>query len=282
MAEQSVVMLSSAAAAMVRKVLAENQLPRNGLLRVKCVGEDGVFTYELNFTGAPESDDVVCRSQGVRICFDRTMAPLLQGTTIDFHDGGGGARGFTFMNPNASEGTQASDPARVALSLEKLAQLSPEPPWWRRQLASLMGKRSDRELRVQRLTRHLLLGDSRAAVVISLKPLLVAAYSEDIDCVALLRFPDSFADRDHLAKGSRLLTVNVYSRTAAHDLAPGPGATGDWGDFMPVIAEFLSDDVARIEARKREIPEAEWRRATELAELALHDDRIGIRPGSPL
>ena len=42
------------------------------------------------------------------------------------------------------------------------------------------------------LKEQLLHGDSRAAVVVSVDPLLlVAAYTDELDCVALLRFPDS-------------------------------------------------------------------------------------------
>lgn len=36
-------------------------------------------------------------------------------------------------------------------------------------------------------------GDSRAAVVVSVSPLLVACYCDDLDGVCLLRFPDSLA-----------------------------------------------------------------------------------------
>lgn len=266
---------------MVRTVIAEHRLPRNSMLRVQCVQEAGIFVYSAGFASQPERGDIVCRSRGIAICMPRQMAPLLQGTTIDFQDAGG-VRGFTFENPNESGGVQASDPVRVSLSLTKLAKLCPEHFSWRARIRRLFGGKSDHEVALQRLSRHLIQCDSRAAVVVSAKPLLVAAYSDDLDCVSLVRFPDEFVEHYFLGVGSKLLTVNESLANVAADLKLGPGATGMCGDFISVIAEFLSDDIDRIEARKRQIADAEWRRTFELGKAALNDRSIGIRPGRPL
>src|SRR5262249_51250149 len=60
-------------------------------------------------------------------------------------------------------------------------------------------------------------GDSRAAIVVCTAPLLVAAYSDELDCIAMLRFPNTFAEEYKLWVGSRLLTVNTYGRGQKYD-----------------------------------------------------------------
>jgi hypothetical protein len=126
-------------------------------------------------------------------------------------------------------------------------------------------------------------GDSRAAVVISLRPLLVAAYTDELDCVVPLEFPEEFVDQYGLRDGSRLLTVNTYRQLADDDpdLIPGPDCGLAWTGFQPLIAEFLSDDRERIERRKAEIAEAEWRRASAMGKAYL-ESRPGVwRDGRP-
>jgi len=120
---------------------------------------------------------------------------------------------------------------------------------------------------------HLGLGDTCSAVVACLDPLLVAAYSFDLDCVVMLSFPNFLIDEYRLSVGSRLLTVNTY--TTAHgyasDLTPGSDATGLFTGFFPIIAEFVSDDLPAIEARKIEIEEEDWRYVQALAAAYLDE-----------
>jgi hypothetical protein len=127
-----------------------------------------------------------------------------------------------------------------------------------------------------KLDEHLQIGDSRAAVVVSRTPLLVAAYTDELDCVALLGFPAQFLDRFGLNVGTRLLTVNTYwaMPQVAADLSAGPAELGRFQNFYPLIAEFLSDDSARIARRKAEIGEPEWERC-----LALGREYLTRRPG---
>ena len=133
------------------------------------------------------------------------------------------------------------------------------------------------------LKQHLASGDSRAAVVVSTAPLLVAAYSDDLDCVAMLRFPRDFARRHQLSVGSKLLSINTYYRgfTRQADLTFGPNQTADWTGLFPVIAEFLSDDDRRIEDHKQEIDETEWQRCRELGEAYLFERPRVARNGRP-
>src|SRR5262245_54646721 len=89
----------------------------------------------------------------------------------------------------------ASNPGRVRTSRAKLKSLAPHffasparPRSWISWLFGLMLTRR------AALKMHLRYGDSRAAVVVSAKPLVIAAYSDDFDGVLLLQFPQPLVD----------------------------------------------------------------------------------------
>src|SRR5688572_27161776 len=111
------------------------------------------------------------------------------------------------MSKYHDDRTYASDPGRLTLSRRRFRRLEPAARglrgWlWRR----LWGGAVLEEM----LNEHLLLGDSRAACVISMDPLLVVAYTDELDCVAMLSFPSWLIEEHRLRLGSRLLTVNTY------------------------------------------------------------------------
>lgn len=176
--------------------------------------------------------------------------------------------------------TRASDPGRVRLSHAKLKLLRPDLfgfRAWLRRLTSGFSQLTYIEEQLQH-------GDSRAAVVVDADPLLVAAYTDELDCIAMLRFPAEVRAAYGLAVGSRLLTVNTYGRESAYgkDLIPGPNRFDRWACFHPIIAEFVSDDLSRIEARKAQIPEAEWERAAGLGAEYLRAKPGVARDGRPV
>lgn len=176
--------------------------------------------------------------------------------------------------------TAASDPGGVSPSDAKLRRLRPDlyRPWHR--LRAAVGL--DFPWLVF-LREHLQNGDSRAAVVVSLRPLLVAAYTDELDCIVPLEFPEAFAKEYGLRDGSRLLTINTYKNREEmdEDLIPGPDGASVWSGFQPIIAEFVSDDLDRIERRKAEISEDEWRRAYAMGKAYLKR-RPGVwRDGRP-
>ena len=117
---------------------------------------------------------------------------------------------------------------------------------------------------MQRIAEHLEHGDSRAAIVVSTDPaLLIAAYTDELDCVAMLRLPkEPLVSKYSLLRGSRLLTVNTYKHNQRldSDLIPGPLAIPRWSGFDPIIADFVTDDMERVEARKAQITSIEWER----------------------
>jgi len=184
--------------------------------------------------------------------------------------------------------TQASHPGAVVLSLEKAARLCPE-------LLATPGSEEERGFRkwagespewwLGLLKAYLLQGDSRAAMVVSTRPLLVAAYTDELDCVVLLRFPQSFVRQYELKKGSRLLTVNTYrwrkDNPVPRDLKEGPRARRIYGNFQPLIADFLSDNKGPIEQRKAHIDQNEWDRCQQLGHEYIKSSKRPRR-GHPL
>src|SRR5262249_15214702 len=144
--------------------------------------------------------------------------------------------------------TAASDPGRIRLSRERFRRLEPLSA----RLPSEFARRfASREQFEEMLDEHLQVGDSRAACVMSVEPLAVAAYTDELDCVVLLRFPAWLVEEHALETGDRLLTVNTSSRgqRVVPDLVPGPRRFRRYVNFYPVIAEFFSDDLRRIAER---------------------------------
>ena len=117
------------------------------------------------------------------------------------------------MSKYHNDRTAASDPVAIRLANSKLRMLQPELFGWRSLFTTMrLGKRPLGAREIKRLlAEHLIFGDSRAAIVMRpALPLLAAAYSDELDAVILLEFPDFLAEHYSLRLGSRLLTVNTY------------------------------------------------------------------------
>ncbi len=158
----------------------------------------------------------------------------------------------------------ASNPLAVTLSHERLRKMCPEmygPRAWLT-LRSCGGLYIPPRMLRWQVGLRLLAGDSRSALVAALDPLLVAAYTDELDCVALLEFPREMAQQYGLKRGQKLISINTYAygKVVASDLVEGPRTTGSFVDFCPLIADFLTDDRELLQARKREIEEEEWQR----------------------
>lgn len=107
------------------------------------------------------------------------------------------------------------------------------------------------DMRVTDVTRALCYGDTQPAVVVSVEPLLIAAYSDEMDAVAMLLFPSDFAERYGLRPGSRLTTSNIYFRgtKCAADLFPGANFSHQFSDFMPIVQLFLGKKDEKIKKK---------------------------------
>lgn len=103
------------------------------------------------------------------------------------------------------------------------------------------------DMQVTDVTRALCYGDTQPAVVVSVEPLLIAAYSDEMDAVAMLLFPSDFAERYELRPGSRLTTSNIYFGGDEVRRRPLPGSK-----FLSPILGFYADRPAVLgkEGRK--------------------------------
>lgn len=178
------------------------------------------------------------------------------------------------IDPPLEARTVASNPGRLAVDATMLGILEPGLAA-KGFLASLLLGQKQRELRsfwMAKITRQLLSGDARAAVVVHDDPIVVAAYTDELDCVVLLVFdPSSIPRLVNVRMGARLLTVNNYGDEGAPaaDLSPGPRATGRYTNYLPIIADFICRDGAGLAARKKAISTDEWSRCKDLGHAAI-------------
>lgn len=197
------------------------------------------------------------------------FAEHLADRTLDFDQANN-----AFVFADGGFGSLASDPGNCTLSKSKLAKLNLDL-----QPSGSPIVHGPYEELVVGLQR----GDSRAALVAQLSPLIVAAYSDELDAVALLRFPDWLVDEHQLQVGSRLLSINLYvnGNDVVSDLQAGPFYKEQFVNFVPRIAEFLSDDVDEIQRHHEVITESEWNRTKKFADAAMARPNVAARDGIP-
>ena len=101
-ARPSPIQLTDRAAAEVRRIVANKQIPADYGLRVGVKGGGcSGMSYILGFDRKREHD-LEFSERGLAVFMDRRHGLYLMGTTIDYHDGLD-ARGFVFDNPNATQ-----------------------------------------------------------------------------------------------------------------------------------------------------------------------------------
>ena len=177
-------------------------------------------------------------------------------------------------------GATASDPGGLRVSMKKLELLHPE--------LFIDSAPINVIQPIASAAYHLLFADANPGIVASIRPeLIVSAYSGDIDCVVLLRFPSQAADQliaEHgLKPGQRLISLNSYrdDPNIAPDLVPGPRYS-NWTNYNPWIAEFLADDRERIADLHEQINEGFWQRCREMTVAAVKKRPLRPRDGRPL
>ena len=92
--------LTSLAAAKVRSILAERNLPNHGLRVFVSGGGCSGMQYGMAIEGQPREFDAVVETDGVKLYVDPTSMNFLLGATIDYVDNLMGG-GFRVDNPNA-------------------------------------------------------------------------------------------------------------------------------------------------------------------------------------
>ncbi len=173
----------------------------------------------------------------------------------------------------------ASDPLSLRLSHKKLRSLNPGLYGARSLLRRLTTGYTLKDV----IAEHVFRGDSQPAVVVSTQPLLVTAYTDELDCVVLLKFNEQLTFEYELRVRSRLITINTYFPKPPYqkDLIIGKNQLNRWFGVYPIIADFVSDDNDRIEARKSAIKEREWEFTYDLGEAYMSEHPNVFRDGRP-
>ena len=96
------VTLSPSAAARVAAIAAKQAKPAILRLAVEGGGCSG-FQYRFGLAEAPEAEDIVAETDGVRLVVDPVSLDLVAGCVVDYVESLGGAA-FKVENPQASAG----------------------------------------------------------------------------------------------------------------------------------------------------------------------------------
>jgi iron-sulfur cluster assembly protein len=94
------IQLTESAQNAVRSAIAGAGTPLEGLRIAVDAGGCAGFKYMMGLAAAPEPEDEVIESGGVKVFVERASLPLIAGTTVDFVIGLQNS-GFTFDNPQA-------------------------------------------------------------------------------------------------------------------------------------------------------------------------------------
>ena len=154
----------------------------------------------------------------------------------------------------------ASNQANVKFSYKKYYS-------FRNRINTTFGGRFHSDMCIDYVARALCYGDTQPALVVSVSPLTIAAYSDEMDGVLMLRFPDEFVDKFNLYPGMRLTTSNVYFRENRFpaDIVTGEDYCNQYTDFMPIVQLFLGKNDEKIQAKTELFGEDIWDRVKEKA-----------------
>lgn len=94
--------LTPAAAARISSIAGKQAKPAILRLSVEGGGCSG-FQYKFDLAAAPDADDSVSETDGVRLVVDPVSLDLVAGSVVDFVESLGGAA-FKVENPNAAAG----------------------------------------------------------------------------------------------------------------------------------------------------------------------------------
>lgn len=164
--------------------------------------------------------------------------------------------------------SQAENQANVKFSYKKYYS-------FRNKINTKFSEKFRSDMRIDFVMRSLLYGDTQPAVVVSTNPLLIAAYSDEMDAVVMLRFPEEFAGQYNLSVGSRLTTSNVYSSGAsvADDIHVGEKYSHLYTNFVPIVQLFLGKKDEKITEKINLFGEDKWQAVSEKA-----DDYVRLYP----
>ena len=137
-------------------------------------------------------------------------------------------------------------------------------------------------------------GSINPAKVIRHNPFVVSVYSDSLDCVVILNFPQKLGKRLQVKYpvNAKLLSVNSYMREAESgyaeegsieiDLIEGERSNGFWKNVLPVVMNFITHekDQYLINYYQTEIfKQEEWDRLNEKTNVYFNKFSAGCRLG---
>ncbi len=157
--------------------------------------------------------------------------------------------------------TQAENQAKVKFSNKKYYS-------FRNKIFAKFSARFRADMNYGYVSRALCFGDTQPAVVVSTDPLLIAAYSDEMDAVVMLRFLNEFAELYNLSAGTRLTTSTVYSYGArvAEDIHVGENYSCQFADFIPIVQLFIGKNDDKIMQKTELFGENIWQTVSQKAE----------------
>ena len=170
--------------------------------------------------------------------------------------------------------THADNPGKVKFSYKKYYS-------FRNRINTKFSGRFYSDMQIENVMKVLLYGDTQPALVVSTEPLLIAAYSDEMDAVVMLRFSSEFVEKYQLTVGTRLTTSNFYfgGDRVASDIFVGENYLRQWVDFMPVVQLFLGKGDDKIRTKTDLFGEDVWSRVAEKAEDYLYNHSELCRDG---
>jgi iron-sulfur cluster assembly accessory protein len=99
---EAAISLTQSAAKRVAAIAERKQAPAILRLAVDGGGCAG-FTYSFALADAPEAEDLIAETDGVKLVVDPASLELVRGSAVDFVEDLGGAT-FKVTNPNAQSG----------------------------------------------------------------------------------------------------------------------------------------------------------------------------------
>lgn len=172
--------------------------------------------------------------------------------------------------------TKAENPGNAKFSYRKYYPI-------RKLIFHSFSEKYNADMLIEYAMKILKYGDTQPAYVCSLEPLTVIAYSDEMDAVVRLKFPNELADKYELREGTRLVTSCVYSPnafdTTAKDIFPGEHFTGNYSDFIPAVQLFLCKHDEKIRERTALFPEELWEHVAFLGKAYIEAHPTLIRDG---
>lgn len=165
-------------------------------------------------------------------------------------------------------GSYAENQAKVKFSYKKYYS-------FRNKINTKFSERFRSDMRIDFVTRTLFYGDTQPAIVVSTNPLLIGAYSDEMDAVVMLRFPKEFVEQYNLSVGTRLTTSNVYftGDAVADDIHIGEKYSRQYVEFVPIVQLFLGKKDEKIMEKTELFGEDIWKMVSEKA-----DDYVRLYP----